>query len=88
MRLKLKIIGQVQGVWYRAGAMDVARGLGLTGYAKNLPDNSVEVVAAGEKQNLEKLKHWCAHGPTGAQVEKIEEEWSDTKESFEDFKVL
>ena len=89
MRLKLKITGQVQGVWYRASTMGVARDLKLTGYAKNLSDGSVEIVAVGDsKTNLEKLKNWCAHGPTGAQVEMLEEEWGDSKESFEDFRVL
>ena len=84
----MKIIGSVQNVWYRASTMGVARDLGLTGYAKNLPDSSVEVVAVGEEKNLLKLKSWCQHGSKHSNVEKIEEEWSDTEEAFEDFKVL
>jgi len=89
MQLKLKISGSVQGVWYRASTAGVARDLGLTGYAKNLSGGSVEVVAIGEnKTDLEKLKNWCTHGPTGAHVEKIEEEWSDSEKSFDDFRVL
>lgn len=69
--------------------MGVARDLKLKGYAKNLPDDSVEVVAVGSsKINLEKLKKWCTHGPTGAQVNHIEEEWSDSAEAFKDFSVL
>jgi acylphosphatase len=89
MQLKMRISGQVQNVWYRASTTGVARDLGLTGYAKNLPDGSVEVVAVGDsKINLEKLKKWCTHGPTGAMVEKIEEEWSDAEEPFENFLIL
>jgi len=89
MQLKMRISGQVQNVWYRASTMEVAQDLGLKGYAKNLSDNSVEVVAVGSsKINLEKLKMWCQHGPTGAVVEKIEEEWVEPTEVFEDFSVL
>ncbi len=89
MQLKMRISGQVQNVWYRASTMEVAQDLGLKGYAKNLSDNSVEVVAVGDsKINLEKLKKWCKHGPTGAVVEKIEEAWGEPTEVFEDFSVL
>ena len=86
--LRLKIFGNVQGVWYRASTAGVARDLELRGYAKNLPDDSVEVVAVGSKENLLKLKKWCKRGPTGSVVERIEEEWSENEENFEDFEVL
>lgn len=88
MQLKMHIIGQVQNVWYRASTAGVARDLGLKGFAKNLTDDSVEIVAVGEKVSLEKLKKWCEAGPTGAKVEKIEEEWNDAEEAFEDFLIL
>jgi acylphosphatase len=89
MQLKMRISGQVQNVWYRASTMGVARDLRLKGYAKNLPDDSVEVIAVGDsKVNLEKLKKWCECGPTGAVVEKIEEKWSDAEEQFKGFLVL
>ena len=80
----MKIFGKVQGVWYRASTAGVARDLGLKGYAKNLPDDSVEVVAVGSEKNLLKLKKWCGQGPTGSVVGRIEEEWSKNKEAFED----
>ena len=86
--LKLKIFGQVQGVWYRASTAGVARHLKLRGFAKNLPDDSVEIVAVGNKINLQRLKKWCEHGPKHSAVEKIEEKWSEDDESFEGFEIL
>ena len=76
----MKIFGKVQGVWYRASTAGVARDLGLRGYAKNLPDDSVEVVAMGNKENLLKLKKWCERGPSGSRVERIEEKWSEKED--------
>ncbi len=86
--LKLKITGRVQGVWYRSSTCKIALRLDLKGYAKNLPDNSVKVVVVGSEENLLKLKEWCAAGSSNAVVEKIEEEWSNAEETFEDFLVL
>jgi len=89
MLLKLKVLGNVQGVWYRASTAGVARDLKLKGYAKNLPDDSVEIVAVGSKENLLKLKKWCERGPSGSMVERVEEEWSEAEETFEkNFLVL
>ncbi len=89
MILRLKIFGKVQGVWFRASTANVARDLKLRGYAKNLPDDSVEIMAIGSKENLLKLKKWCEQGSSGSVVERVEDEWSDDKEIFgENFLVL
>ncbi|MBI2742385.1 MAG: acylphosphatase [Chlamydiales bacterium] len=44
--------GRVQGVGFRATAKRHADKLDITGYAKNLPDGSVEIVMQGEKTKL------------------------------------
>ena len=82
------ISGKVQGVWYRASAAEIARELNLTGFAKNLNDGSVEIVAVGEKTQLEQLRKWCEDGPSGAKVQDMRAEWSDTEEHFESFSIL
>lgn len=87
MQLTLRIFGQVQDVWYRASTRGVALDLGLTGYAKNESDDSVTVVAVGEKENLEKLKKWCQQGPSGAIVKRMEESWTKKEDIFNDFEV-
>ena len=67
------IRGRVQGVFYRASTRDKALSLGLTGYARNLPDGRVEVVACGEADAIAALARWLHEGPPMAQVDDVEE---------------
>lgn len=86
-RLRIKVSGLVQGVFFRANTVSVATKLGLKGFVRNLPDGSVEVMAEGERELLEKLLEWCAHGPEGARVTKTETKWEENKNEFRDFRV-
>ncbi|MDE2151972.1 MAG: acylphosphatase, partial [Betaproteobacteria bacterium] len=52
------ISGRVQGVAFRAYTRAQAEALGLRGYARNLPDGSVEVLACGDEQALDALLRW------------------------------
>ena len=64
------VYGRVQGVGFRYTTQYEAKKLGLAGYAKNLDDGSVEVVACGEEGQVEKLMQWLKSGGpcrTGAQ---------------------
>lgn len=56
------IYGRVQGVGFRYTTQYEAKKLGLTGYAKNLDDGSVEVVACGDEGQVEKLIQWLKSG--------------------------
>jgi acylphosphatase len=58
----------VQGVFFRANTRQQAVRLGLTGWARNLPDGSVMVLACGEADALEQLKLWLRRGPPMASV--------------------
>lgn len=62
------VSGKVQGVWFRASAQDEAKRLNITGWAKNLADGRVEVVAYGEKTAISKFYAWLKKGPRLAQV--------------------
>jgi acylphosphatase len=66
------IEGRVQGVWFRESTRREAQPLGITGYAKNMPDGSVQVLACGEPAALERLAEWLKQGPPLAQVERME----------------
>ncbi len=70
-RLTMLISGTVQGVNYRASAAGKATDLGLTGYARNLPDGRVEVVAEGSQASLVSLRQWCRDGPPAAVVDTV-----------------
>lgn len=69
--LKVSIRGQVQGVSFRASTQIEAEKLGVTGYAKNNPDGSVEVLACGDDDSLEQLVRWLHKGPRLAKVSEV-----------------
>lgn len=68
------VSGRVQGVFYRASTREQAVALGLDGYAKNLPDGRVEVVASGTDAALDALERWLWRGPAAARVEQVARE--------------
>jgi acylphosphatase len=72
--MRFLIRGKVQGVWFRESTRREAEILGLSGYAANLKDGSVEVVAAGGDAELDKLAAWLLHGPSLACVEQLSSE--------------
>jgi acylphosphatase len=86
-RIHLKVSGRVQGVYFRASTVEQARRLGLSGWVMNCPDSSVEVVAEGEVEQLERLAHWCRSGPPGAQVKEVRAQWEASKEEFQSFYI-
>lgn len=63
--------GRVQGVWFRDSTRRKALHLGISGYAKNLPNGDVEVLAVGEESALERLGHWLHEGPPLARVSAV-----------------
>jgi len=68
------ISGKVQGVFYRGSARELALRLNVTGYAKNLPDGCVEVLASGSVEALDVLQRWLQQGPAAARVEAVQRE--------------
>jgi acylphosphatase len=71
-RLEVRVVGVVQGVWFRASTRDEARRRGLDGWVRNLPDGGVEAVFEGEEAALEGMLAWCRVGPPGARVDAAE----------------
>jgi acylphosphatase len=72
VRRHLWVRGRVQGVWYRGSCAEQAWALGISGWARNLPDGRVEIVAEGDPEALDKLVEWCRHGPPAARVTAVE----------------
>lgn len=64
--------GRVQGVWFRGSTQEQARQLGITGWAKNLPDGRVEVLMCGQEQAIKQLQEWLHEGPPMASVTHVE----------------
>ena len=67
----LVIKGKVQGVFFRATAKEVANEMGIKGWVKNMPGGHVEVLASGDKEQLEKFIEWCRSEPKGAAVKEL-----------------
>ena len=72
MRIHLIISGKVQGVWYRKSAVEVALQLGLTGWAMNRANGTVEMEAQGTPAQLEAFEAWCHQGPPLALVSGVQ----------------
>jgi acylphosphatase len=85
--LQAIVHGYVQGVFFRAFVSQWASELDLTGYVRNLPSGAVEVVAEGEKKQLEKLISQLKVGPPSAKVEKVVANWSEYSGSYSGFSV-
>lgn len=70
--VKAWVQGVVQGVGFRYSTQQQAKALNLKGYAKNLDDGSVEVLACGEERDVHSLISWLkAGGPRSARVDKV-----------------
>lgn len=97
----LRITGQVQGVFFRRSAKIEADRLGIVGWVRNKQslrssaspaglddDGSVEVMAQGEKRNIDKFIAWCKKGPPFARVKDVEIQEQKGLEEFEDFSIV
>ena len=86
-RLHAFVSGRVQGVGYRFFVLETAQNLSLLGWARNLPDRRVEVVAEGERSRLESLAASLLEGPRGAHVTDVDVEWMAPTGEFEAFRI-
>lgn len=69
---KCLVDGRVQGVFYRATAARRARSLAITGYARNLPDGRVEVLACGDEMAVQSFVKWLWIGSSASKVTSVE----------------
>lgn len=72
VRVRMRIDGRVQGVYYRDSCRQMAVRLGVTGWVRNLHDGSVEVVAEGPRDAVGALSSWCHEGPSRAVVSNVD----------------
>jgi acylphosphatase len=86
-RVRILVRGRVQGVFFRRAAAEQARALGVTGWACNLNDGSVEIVGEGKRQTLQLLLAWANHGPPHARVDSVQPQWEPFVGEFSQFQV-
>ncbi len=87
-RLRLIIKGRVHGVFFRYTTKLLAEQLSLSGYVRNLPNDTVEVVAQGDNDKLMQIVDFCHKGPESAVVTKVEIEELPVDENLKGFKIL
>ena len=70
---RFRVRGRVQGVGFRWFVLQAARAEGLSGWVRNLPDGSVEALAAGSDEALDRFREALRRGPRASRVESVEE---------------
>jgi len=86
-RLYLLIHGHVQGVGFRYFCYEQATALGLTGYARNLPDGTVEAEVQGEDEAVDRFARAVSRGPHIAQVTEVLKDKREVVEGEKGFRV-
>lgn len=81
------VTGRVQGVGFRWSASDAARRLGVVGWVRNAQDGSVEVLAEGSPEALDKFLAWLRRGPPSARVEDVTVRPRQATGTFRSFEV-
>ena len=85
-RIHIFVTGRVQGDFFRQSTRVSAIKNNVNGWIRNLDDGRVEIVAEGEKQNIDNLVNWCKTGPANSRVDEFElldENYTDEFENFE-----
>ena len=77
----------VQGVAFRYYTREKARSLDLTGFVRNQPDGTVELVAEGDEDAIEMLRVWLDHGPATARVDRVDLTWQNPTGSASSFEI-
>jgi acylphosphatase len=80
--------GRVQGVAYRFFAEKYAGRMGISGWARNLPDGRVEVLAEGSGGNIEVFLELLREGPRLARVDSFDIRREAPTGEFRDFQVV
>ena len=86
-RVRARVIGRVQGVFYRASTVDQAERHQLTGWVRNCADGSVELEAQGKTEAVDAFLDWCGRGPSAARVERVEVEEQAVVDGERGFRV-
>jgi acylphosphatase len=87
-RVRVRVVGRVHGVYFRASTQERARALGLSGWVRNTADGAVEMEVQGAPLAIEGLVAWCREGPPAAQVASVRvEELAGVAQAEEDFVI-
>ncbi len=86
-RAHIIVSGIVQGVFFRAKTKEAADRLKVSGWVKNKMDGTVEIIAEGDKDSVDRLIQWCRQGPRGALVEDLKLTREEYRGEFNSFNI-
>ena len=86
-RVRFRVSGRVQGVAYRASAVDAAVHEGCVGWVRNLPTGDVEGIVQGEASAVDGFLAWAAKGPAGARVDRLLTDDEEVADDFSRFEI-
>jgi acylphosphatase len=84
--LNIKVIGRVQGVFFRVNTRDKACELGLNGFVRNEPDGSVYIEIEGKQKLLDEFLSWLKQSPKLSNVDALQITKADV-EGFKKFEI-
>ena len=88
VRAHVWVQGRVQGVGFRAHVEYAARQIGgLTGWVRNVGYDTVEAIAEGECEKVERFIEWMKEGPRMSRVDESRAKWEDVTGEFREFGV-
>ena len=82
----IRVLGKVQGVFFRASTKNKADDLNIKGFVQNEKGGSVYIEAEGEEEKLNRFIAWCNVGPPQARVDQCIVQQSDIKD-FKNFEI-
>lgn len=86
-RVRFRVTGWVQGVAYRASAVDAAIRQGVVGWVRNLPTGDVDGVAQGEASAVDGFLAWAAKGPPGARIDRLTTDDEEVEDGLSRFEI-
>ncbi len=86
-RVHVVIYGEVQGVFFRDFTKKIADSIGVKGWVKNNKNGSVEAIAEGSKEQLDKFLEKCSKGPQTSEVVEVRRSWEKASGEFKDFEI-
>lgn len=86
-RITARVFGHVQGVFFRDTTRRHAQQRDITGWVRNEPDGTVQVVAEGAEEELEQLLSFLHRGPSAARVDRVEATWQSATGEFTTFRI-
>jgi acylphosphatase len=87
-RLHIYFSGRVQGVGFRYATRMLARGFEVTGTVRNMPDGRVEMVAEGDRAELDAFLQAIRDSEVGCFIRQEDVRWTDAKNEFRGFEIV